>query len=322
MGSLQKVFAAYDAMRTEGHQDEPPPWEPIPEKKPAQSTSSESKPAQSTPSESKPTQPTPQSTPSETSVPQPNLSHNTTNWNNVRADKEEKAAQLLEQRLNESRQHITKQDETIEKNLHAGHANKLMMDRINMPNGGVTFKQDEKGLDAAYGYKSFPGAAYDPTTRTLYVAGSDSWESWFHDDPLIPFGKTSEATRYKQAERAYDDLTQKYGQSVDRIVGHSLGASSALELAKNKGIPFTRTFGAPVFDPNPFHRGTVERYRHPLDPVSIFDRGATWGGLVADQPHTYGGFRHFDAPVPKPIRGLDLDHKTLALRARSGYSYV
>ena len=109
---------------------------------------------------------------------------------------------------------------------------------------------------------------------------------------------------------------------MHRVVGHSLGGSVALELAKNKGIELSRTFGAPVADTNFFKRGSNERFRHPLDPVSIFDRGATWGGIVADQPHTYGGFRHFDAPAPKLFRGLDLDHKTLALKARSGYSYA
>ena len=239
----------------------------------------------------------------------------------MRAQKQDNAAALLEQRLQESRKKIDQQEATIEQNMHSATANKKLLDRIAMPNGGVSFTQDEKGLGAAYGYKSFPGAAYDSNTQTLYVAGSDSWESWFHDDPLIPFGKTSDATRYKQAERAYDDLIAT-GHPVHRVVGHSLGGSVALELSKNKGIEFSRTFGAPVFDLNPFNRGKVERYRHPLDPVSIFDRGATWGGLVADQPHTYGGFRHFDKPVPKPIRGRDLDHKTIALRARSGYSYA
>jgi pimeloyl-ACP methyl ester carboxylesterase len=227
---------------------------------------------------------------------------------------------LLEQRLQESRKKIDQQEATIEQNMHSGHANKLLMDRMAMPNGGVSFKQDEKGMDAAYGYKSFPGAAYDSNTQTLYVAGSDSWESWFHDDPLIPLGKTGDAARYKQAERAYDDLI-KSGHPVNRVVGHSLGGSVALELAKQKGTEFSRVFGAPVADANFFKRGSNERYRHVLDPVSVFDRGAIFGSIEA-QPHSYGGFQGFDRPTPTPIRGRDLDHATLALRARSGYSYA
>jgi hypothetical protein len=41
----------------------------------------------------------------------------------------------------------------------------------------------------------------------------------------------------------------------------------------------------------PFHRyyGKAERCRHPIDPVSIVDRGAAWGDWKA-YPHTYTGF--------------------------------
>jgi len=242
------------------------------------------------------------------------------NWNDVRASKEENAQKLMEENLNQSGAHIDQQNATIERNAHVGHAGKLLNDRIARPNGGVTFKQDEAGLDAGYGYKSFPGASYDENTGTLYVAGSDSWRSWYDDFTKIPaWGKTTDAERYQQAERAYDDLTQKYGKSVHRVVGHSLGGSVALELAKNKGIEFSRTFGAPVLDLSPFHRGTVERFRHPLDPVSVLDRGATWAPLRS-YPHSYGGFDGFDNPALKPQRGLTLDHKTLALRQRNvGY---
>ena len=306
LDALSRILMQYDAMRSEGR-EVPPPWQP------------DNKPTEMPPP--KPSVVTANETANRTELDRLGFKDKK-NWNDVRAQKEENASALLEQRLQESRKKIDKQTEVVEQNLHQGQANKLMMDRIAMPNGGVSFTQDEKGMDAAYAYKSFPGASYDSNTRTLYIAGSDSWESWLHDDPLIPQGKTKDATRYKQAERAYDELTQKYNLPVDRIVGHSLGGSVALELAKEKGIPFSRTFGAPVFDPNPSHRGSVERYRHPLDPVSIFDRGATWGGVAADQPHTYGGFRHLDHPKETPIRGLNLDHSVLALRARSGYRYV
>jgi len=316
MDALCRIFAQVDQIKHDGRED-PPPWmppeEPLPAAAPAQVPLPE------------PTGPKPSAVLAAETANRAELDRlgftDEKNWNDVRAQKQDNAAALLEQRLQESRKKIDQQEATVEQNLHSATANKKLMDRIAMPNGGVSFKQDEKGMDAAYGYKSFPGAAYDSNTQTLYVAGSDSWESWFHDDPLIPFGKTGDATRYKQAERAYDELI-KSGHPVNRVVGHSLGGSVALELAKNKGIEFSRTFGAPVADANFFKRGSNERYRHPLDPVSIFDRGATWGGIVADQPHTYGGFRHFDAPAPKPVRGLDLDHKTLALRARSGYSYA
>ena len=265
MDALAALFKQYDAIRTEGQ-------EPATAAPPAELDNLPWQPAA-------PAKAPPPAAPAK-APPQP-----AENWGNVRAAKEERAQKLLEERL------------------HASHANKLLQKRIEMPNGGVTFKEDEKGLDAAYAYRSFPGAAYDENTGTLYIAGSDSWRSWYDDFRNIPaWGNLSDAERYKQAERAYDDLTQKYGKPVHRVVGHSLGGSVALELARNKGVEFSRTFGAPVADLNPFHRGKVERYRHPLDPVSIADRGASWGSLAA-YPHSYGGFQH-------------LDHKALALGAR------
>ena len=53
--------------------------------------------------------------------------------------------------------------------LHASHANKLLNDRIQNPNGGATFAQDEAGMAKAYGDASYPGAYYDRNNRTLNV---------------------------------------------------------------------------------------------------------------------------------------------------------
>jgi hypothetical protein len=52
----------------------------------------------------------------------------------------------------------------------------------------------------------------------------------------------------------------------------------ALDLGGRVGVP-TRTYGAPVLDlvPRAARRTKPDRFRHPLDPVSLFDRGATWG---------------------------------------------
>ena len=219
-------------------------------------------------------------------------------WGAVRAAKEERAQQLLEANLRKSREHTDKQNQTIEERLHEAQERKVYDTRLKNPHG-ATFAQDETGMDAAYAYKSFPGAAYDENTQTLYVAGSDSWRSWYDDFRNIPaWGDLKDSERYKQAERAYDDLTTKYGKHVRRVVGHSLGGSAALELAKNKGIEYSRTFGAPVLDVNPFHRGQADRYRHPLDPACVLDRGASWGSLAAN-PHSYGRFKEvYDEPAP------------------------
>jgi hypothetical protein len=153
----------------------------------------------------------------------------------------------------------------------------------------VSFKGDEAGWEAAY--KNPLGTAYDPATQTEYVKGSSTARDWFDDVSLIPFGNTASAQRYKQAEKAYNDL-QASGQPVKRIVGHSLGGSVALEMQKTHHIPSSRTFGAPVFDLN--SRQNPERFRHPLDPFSVLDRGATWGKPKLN-PHSYSGYEAFDS---------------------------
>ena len=153
----------------------------------------------------------------------------------------------------------------------------------------VTFKGDEEGLAAAY--QNPMGTAYDPATQTEYVKGSATPRDWFDDFSLIPFGATANSQRYKQATKTYDDL-QASGQPVKRVVGHSLGGSVALEMQKTHNIPTSRTFGAPVFDFN--SRQNPERYRHPLDPFSVLDRGATWGKPTLN-PHTYSGYEAFDS---------------------------
>jgi hypothetical protein len=174
----------------------------------------------------------------------------------VRAAKEERAAQRIEERLA-------------------------------TPNG-ATFQQDEHGLAKAYSDATAPGVYYDPTTRTEYIKGSQTKRDWWDDVTKVPWwGDLRKSERYEQADKAYHDLLMQ-GKPVDRVVGHSLGGSVALQMQTDKGTELSRTFGAPVFDLNPFQRS--ERYRHPLDPVSFFDRGASVGNLTAPNPHTYTGF--------------------------------
>ena len=92
----------------------------------------------------------------------------------------------------------------------------------------------------------------------------------------------------QQAEAAYDDLIRQ-GKPVDRVSGHSLGGSVALQLQKDKDIPFSRTFGAPVFQLSPFEHN-AQRFRHPLDPASFLDRSATNIRTMDFNTHAYGGF--------------------------------
>ena len=162
----------------------------------------------------------------------------------------------------------------------------------------VTFKADEKGLDDAYANPL--GTSYDPSTKSLYIKGSSTTTDWIEDATMIPFNRTAGSERYSQAKDAYDNLLCD-GNKVKRGVGHSLGGSVALEMQKNlgeQGVKLdSRTFGAPVIDTNIFSHH-AERYRHPTDPVSIFDRGAKWGDWKV-YPHSYAGFQSFDRQPTK-----------------------
>ena len=165
-------------------------------------------------------------------------------------------------------------------------ANEALQHSIENPNG-ATFQEDEAGLVNAYKDATSTGIYYDPATKTEYVKGSVTGRDFYDDFTKIPmWGNTRDSERYQQADAAYEDL-QASGKPVDRIVGHSLGGSVALQMQKDHQIPKSRTFGAPVVDLNPF--GSAERYRHPLDPVSILDRGATWGKPKL-YSHSYTGF--------------------------------
>jgi hypothetical protein len=163
-----------------------------------------------------------------------------------------------------------------------------------------SFARDEYGMQKAYENTPTSGTYYDPKTRTMYIRGSQTGRDWYDDFFRVPaWGESHDIEMYDNASKAYDKLLSE-GKPVDRVVGHSLGGSVALQLQKDRDIPLSRTFGAPVldFDPGVTHKVLAERYRHPLDPVSVLDRNATWGPLKG-YPHMYGGFKEtFDEPAP------------------------
>jgi hypothetical protein len=266
-GGLYKIFQQYDAIKSHSTRDDgPAPWEPEEDVQPPAKAASNTPP----PEAPKETSNTSQVLTAERPRGMPKA------WAN---NQDEKAQLLMEERM------------------RASHANKLLLDREKYTSGGVSYAQDEAGMGKAYNDKSTPGTYLDPSSHTLYVKGTVNAQDWWDDFTKVPaWGDLKDSFRYKDAERAYDFFTRK-GEPIDRVVGHSLGGSVALELQKNKAIDFSRTFGAPVLDPNPFHRGSVERIRHPLDPVSVLDRGAKWGPLMS-YPHTYTGFQGFDEPAP------------------------
>ena len=104
------------------------------------------------------------------------------------------------------------------------------------------------------------------------------------------FGVTlGKSQRYKDA----DELLKENPQ-VKKLVGHSLAGSVSLELEKQKpdrAFDVT-TYGAPVLQ---MSSKKHKRFRHPLDPISAFDKGA----VVLDtkeftldplKHHSYKGF--------------------------------
>ena len=76
----------------------------------------------------------------------------------------------------------------------------------------------------------------------------------------------------KDIKKAYEAF-QNRGE-IDTVVGHSLGGSVSLELQKNFSdrIKHSRTYGAPVMDLMGSDSASADRYRHWLDPFSVFDR--------------------------------------------------
>ena len=179
---------------------------------------------------------------------------------------------------------------------------------LDHPNRG-TFAQDETGMDLAYHDVNHPtfydpkneGTYYDPGTKTMYVRGSVTGRDWWDDVSKIPnWGNSRDIEMYQNAKSTYERLISE-GKPVDRVVGHSLGGSVALQLQKDKDIPFSRTFGAPVMQLSPFEK-TAERYRHPLDPFSFFDRSATNIQSMNLNTHAYGGFSNDTSAFGKFLR--------------------
>ena len=125
---------------------------------------------------------------------------------------------------------------------------------------------DKEGLDKAYATTE----KLYVHGNTMYVAGTSYWQDVW-DDLKIPFNKTKEAQRYKDA----DALLGKNPQ-ISNLVGHSLGGASVLELQKNHSEKTfkTNTYGAPAASITRPDNVDNHRYRNYGDPISIFDRGA------------------------------------------------
>jgi hypothetical protein len=284
-GGLDRIFKQYDAIRSHGTASDTPPWEPEDEQQQQQQQQQQqaSEPAEATREQ-------------ETSAPPTELRGFITPLaadGRVTVEGFAPPQKILTDgtrpRPVGRPKSWTEDADTKKREEEAARLQKFNSDYSNRG----TFKADEEGMSKAYADTTYPGVYYDPQTRTEYVKGTvpTNLNDWIDDVTKIPvWGDIHDADRMKMAEAAYQDLIKK-GKPVDRVVGHSLGGSVALQLQKDHDIPFSRTFGAPVLDLNPFQN--AERYRHPLDPFSILDRGATNTSNfnhMSINTHSYGGF--------------------------------
>ena len=105
----------------------------------------------------------------------------------------------------------------------------------------------------------------------MFIAGTRDLNDAADDVLRIPYYGNSRNIQRDQDAR--DELMKH--PEVTQITGHSLGASTALQLPKDyKHIQGTRTYGAPVLNITP-HIGpperSVDRYRSYGDPISSLD---------------------------------------------------
>lgn len=137
-----------------------------------------------------------------------------------------------------------------------------------------TYEKDKNGLDIAY---SQPDGIYVPRHgNTMYIAGTRASFSDFADDALIPFSLTKHGSRYAAAKA-------RLTPAITHVVGHSLGGSVSLELARNHPHLTTEVYGTPVVS----GETSTKRHRHTGDLISIFDTGATTSSSSSWNPHAY-----------------------------------
>ena len=99
---------------------------------------------------------------------------------------------------------------------------------------------DAMGLRLAY---ESPDGLYQNGTR-LYVAGTGGGGRWlgdlYDDITTVPFNKTNETQRFKDAKRKIEEEG-----NIEQIIGHSLGGAITLHLNND----YDNTFKTRVFMP-------------------------------------------------------------------------
>ena len=155
---------------------------------------------------------------------------------------------------------------------------------------------NQEGLNKAY---VTPKYVYQ-NGETLYIGGTQTAQDIW-DDLKIPFDKVDQSQRYKDASKIIErNIVEKH--PISNIVAHSLGASVGLKLVdKYPNYPMTTTsYGAPIaIGSNQLVSPIIsgQRYRHPFDPVSMFDNGAKTIPIQDKNvwnPHDYHGYGNKD----------------------------
>ena len=156
---------------------------------------------------------------------------------------------------------------------------------------------NQEGLEKAY---QAPNYIYQDGS-TLFIGGTQTARDVWDDITKIPFDKVDQSKRYQDANKIVENnILQNH--PIQNIVSHSLGSAVSLKLVdKYPSYPMTTTsYGAPVAVGSnqlisPIISGN--RYRHPYDPVSIFDKGSKTIPIQDPNvmnPHDYHGYGNKD----------------------------
>ena len=155
---------------------------------------------------------------------------------------------------------------------------------------------NQEGLDRAYKENNY----VFKNGSTLYIAGTQTKRDIYDDITKVPFNRVDKSQRYSDASQIIEKSILE-NKPITNIVAHSLGGSVGLKLVDNyKEHPMTTTvYGAPVKTAKDTLLSTTisgERYRHPYDPVSMFDRGAKTIPIQNNiiNPHSYHGYGNKD----------------------------
>ena len=142
---------------------------------------------------------------------------------------------------------------------------------------------DSMGLRLAY---ESPDGLYQNGTR-LYVAGTGGGGRWlgdlYDDITKVPFNRTSETQRFKDAKRKIEEEG-----NIEQIIGHSLGGAITLHLNKHFDNKFkTRVYASPTVSfQKPDRDDDNLRIRGKYDPISILDQGAITVDKGSAEPFT------------------------------------